>query len=124
MQIFSSPRPRRTIATLTSVISSAVISSMVAGDRVCLAQPAIATEILLPPATEIPEEVLRTEIILEGRSPIDGKPLTAAEYAELQAEIAEANQVEPEVPSDLKNLVGLLKLRKFIKTVLPFFPIK
>ncbi|MEB3295088.1 MAG: hypothetical protein VKJ24_18175 [Synechococcales bacterium] len=85
---------------------------------------AVATELLLPPAEEVPEEVLRTEIILEGRSPLDGKRLTAAEYAELQLEIAETNQVAPEVSSDLRNLIGLLKLRKFIKTFLPFFPIK
>ena len=44
----------------------------------------------LPPAEDIPEEVLRTEIILEGRSPINGKPLSAAEYEQLQAELQES----------------------------------
>ena len=39
----------------------------------------------LPPADDLPEEVLRTEIILEGRSPLDGEALTATEYTELMA---------------------------------------
>ena len=46
------------------------------------AAPAIA----LPPPDDLPEEILRTEIITEARSPIDGQPLTAAEYAQLQAQ--------------------------------------
>ena len=39
----------------------------------------------LPPPEDTPEEILRTEIITEARSPINGELLTAAEYAELQA---------------------------------------
>ena len=47
---------------------------------------AIAQSVLaLPPPEDTPEEVLRTEIFLTARSPVDGKPLTAAEYAQLQA---------------------------------------
>jgi len=45
----------------------------------CLLTPAPATA--LPPPEDLPEEILRTEIITEARSPIDGQPLTAAEYA-------------------------------------------
>jgi hypothetical protein len=74
--------------------------------------------------TEIPEEVLRQEIILEGRSPLDGKPLTATEYVELQAELEHLNQVTPTVSPKLQQLVMLVKLRKFLKTVLPILPIK
>lgn len=37
--------------------------------------------IALPPPEDVPEEILRTEIITEARSAIDGQPLTAAEYA-------------------------------------------
>ncbi|PLZ22593.1 hypothetical protein CBP28_20550, partial [Fischerella thermalis WC559] len=44
----------------------------------------------LPPAEDIPEEILRTEIILAARSPIDGKPLSAADYAQLQAQLQQA----------------------------------
>jgi hypothetical protein len=78
----------------------------------------------LPSEGEVPEEVLRGDVTVGARSPFDGAPLTAREYAELQVEIERANQVEAVAPEKLKNLVGLLRLRKFIKTVLPFVPIK
>jgi len=68
---------------------------------------------------DIPEEVARTEIILEARSPIDGTPLTAAEYAELLAEI-EARDYPPELSSDLQQLIFLLRLRKLVRTFTPF----
>jgi hypothetical protein len=73
---------------------------------------------------EVPEEVLRQEIILDARSPLDGKPLTATEYAELQVEIEQHNQTTPQVSPKLRQLVGLLKFRKLIKRVLPMIPIK
>jgi hypothetical protein len=78
----------------------------------------------LPSEGEVPEEVLRGELTVGARSPFDGAPLTAREYAELQVEIERSNQVEAVAPEKLKKLVGLLRLRKFIKTVLPFVPIK
>ena len=74
----------------------------------------------LPPAEDIPEEVLRTEIILEGRSPIDGKLLSTKEYAELQAKLAQ-NENSPEINPDIQDLIFLLQIRKFIKTVIPFY---
>lgn len=74
----------------------------------------------LPPAEDIPEEVLRTEIILEGRSPINGKPLSTKEYAELQTKLA-LNENSPKVNSDIQELIFLLQLRKLIKTVIPFY---
>jgi hypothetical protein len=80
--------------------------------------------IALPSDIEVPEEVLRGEVTGGARSPFDGAPLTAQEYAELQVEIERLNQVEAVAPEKLRNLVGLLRLRKFIKTVLPFVPIK
>jgi uncharacterized protein YggE len=78
----------------------------------------------IPMADETPEEVLQTEVITSGRSPIDNQPLTATQYAELQTQIDRANQVPPQLSSKVRNTVALLKLRKFIKTVLPFIPIK
>lgn len=74
----------------------------------------------LPPAEDIPEEVLRTEIILEGRSPIDGQPLSAKEYAELQIHLAQSAS-SPKVNADIQELIFLLQLRKFIKTIIPFY---
>ncbi|MFM7440141.1 MAG: hypothetical protein ACKO2V_16355 [Snowella sp.] len=73
----------------------------------------------LPPADDIPEEVLRTEIILEARSPIDGRPLTASEYAQLQEEKAKS-PYPPQINSKIRNLVFLLQIRKFVKTIFPF----
>lgn len=73
---------------------------------------------------DLPEEVLRSEILLDGRSSFDGKRLTATEYAELQQEIEKANAVDPQISPKVRKLVGRLQLRKFIKRVLPIVPIK
>lgn len=74
----------------------------------------------LPPVEDIPEEILRTEIILEGRSPIDGKPLSANEYEELQTDLAQrANS--PKINSDIQQLIFLLQIRKLLKTIIPFY---
>lgn len=85
-------------------------------------QPSLV--LALPPSDDLPEEISRTEIITEARSPIDGKPLTAAEYLELQAELQTNPTPQPQLSPQLRNTVSLLKLRKFIKTVFPFIPIK
>lgn len=78
----------------------------------------------LPPAEDHPEEVLRAQIITGARSPITGKPMTAAEYAQLQTELQTPPPTRVEVEPKLRRTVGLLKLRKFLKTFFPFIPIK
>ena len=78
------------------------------------ARPATA----LPPPEDLPEEVARTEIILEARSPVDGEPLTAAEYAELRIELGE-REYPPELNSELQQLIFLLRVRKLIRTFTP-----
>lgn len=72
-----------------------------------------------PPSIDIPEEVLRTEIILEARSPIDGKPLSAAEYAQLQAQI-KTRPYPPKLSPKVRETVFLLRLLKILKTLFPF----
>ncbi|MGF1488019.1 MAG: hypothetical protein ACFBSE_13100 [Prochloraceae cyanobacterium] len=72
----------------------------------------------LPPPEDIPEEILRTQIITEARSPYDGSPLTAAEYAEIQARLEERG-FAPEVSPKIRHLIFLLGLRKFLRTVTP-----
>jgi hypothetical protein len=72
----------------------------------------------LPPPEDVPEEVLRTEIILEARSPIDGEPLTPAEYALLQEELS--RYPEPEVAPEIRRVIRLLYLRQAIRSVFPF----
>lgn len=73
----------------------------------------------LPPPEDIPEEVLRTEIILEGRSPVDGEALTATEYVELMEHLAE-NPNPPQLNAEIRHLIFLLKVRKMLKTFIPF----
>lgn len=68
---------------------------------------------------EMPEEILRTEIITEARSPLTGKPLSAVEYAQLQAELA-APAGGNLVNDDLRYLIYLLQLRRAVKPFLPF----
>lgn len=75
----------------------------------------------LPPEDEVPEEVLRTEIITDARSPLDGQPLTAAEYAALQ-EALQAPPESPPVSTDIRRLIFLLQLRRAARTLIPFIP--
>lgn len=82
--------------------------------------------VALPPSEDQPEEVARTEIITEARSPIDNKPLNAAEYAALQTQIQQGQPVNPrdQVSPELRRTVGLLRLRRLIKRVFPFIPLR
>jgi hypothetical protein len=84
-----------------------------------LASTGMQVSVALPPPEDIPEEVLRTEIITEARSPIDGQPLTAAEYAQIRAQLAES-PFPPQVDSNIQQLIFLLNVRKFLKTFTPF----
>lgn len=76
----------------------------------------------LPPPEDMPEEVLRTEIFTEARSPIDGEPLTAAEYAELQAQL-QTRPYPPELSAKVEDTVFRLHLLHLFRTFLPFLPI-
>lgn len=74
----------------------------------------------LPPTEDIPEEILRTEVILEGRSPVNGEALAAAEYEELKAKLAQTN-FRPQLDPAVQQIIFLLQIRKFIKTIIPFY---
>ena len=63
--------------------------------------PGIPRGEALPPPEDIPEEILRTQIITEARSPYDGSPLTAAEYAEIQGRLGERG-FSPEVSPKIR----------------------
>ncbi|MFQ3615218.1 MAG: hypothetical protein SNJ57_00360 [Cyanobacteriota bacterium] len=77
----------------------------------------------LPPPEDVPEEVLRTQIVLEGRSPVTGEPLTASEHAAQQANRQTAIEEQPrDLPPEIQQIVILLKLRRFLRPVLPFIP--
>jgi hypothetical protein len=77
-----------------------------------------AIVVALPPPEDIPEEILRTEIILAARSPIDGKPLSAAEYAQLQAQLQQAPP--PKLSPKIRENIFLLRLRKALLQLFPF----
>ncbi|MGK7877468.1 MAG: hypothetical protein AB4426_30460 [Xenococcaceae cyanobacterium] len=79
----------------------------------------VQVSLALPPPEEVPEEVLRNEIITEARSRVDGESLTAAEYAELQAQLAES-LFPPQLNPKVRELIFLLQVRKFLKTIIPF----
>ncbi|OSO97166.1 hypothetical protein B7O87_01455 [Cylindrospermopsis raciborskii CENA303] len=81
-----------------------------------------AVTIAVPPLTEdIPEEILRTEIITIGRSPIDGRILTASEYAELQEQL---RTIPPrKLSPSLRHTVFLLRMRRILLQIFPFLDI-
>jgi hypothetical protein len=73
----------------------------------------------LPPPTDMPEEYLRTQIILEARSPLNGEVLSAAEYAELLAQIEKQlsdRENEAFIKPSYKEALFLLRLRKILGT--------
>jgi hypothetical protein len=74
----------------------------------------------LPPPEDVPEEILRTEIIFVGRSPVDGKPLSTSEYEELQARLRES-RFAPKINKDIQQTIFLLQIRKLIQTIIPFY---
>lgn len=79
----------------------------------------ISPSVALPPPEDTPEAVLRTEIILEARSRIDGEPLTASEYAQLQADLAQS-PYPPQLSQGLRDTVFLLQLRQMLEIFTPF----
>jgi hypothetical protein len=93
--------------------------------RVLFAQVLIYTvlwcqgALALPPPEDIPEEVLRTEIITEGRSPLDGQPLSVSEYEELQEKLAKS-PYPPQLSPQLRQLIFLLRVRQMFKIIVPF----
>jgi hypothetical protein len=74
----------------------------------------------IPSAEEIPEEVARLQPIEHARSPEDNRLLTPAEYALLQEELQKAQETRAVSPK-LRQLILLLRVRKVIKTIIPFF---
>jgi hypothetical protein len=75
----------------------------------------------LPPDTDIPEEVLRAEIITEARSPLDGKALSTNEFAELvintRQQLDSENASAAVSDSKFKEVLFLLRLRGFLRTI-------
>ncbi len=75
----------------------------------------------LPSSGDIPEEVLRAEIITEARSPIDGRALSASEFIELaidtERQLSNAAAAGAIRNPKLKETLLLLRLRGFLRSV-------
>ncbi|MFH7244839.1 MAG: hypothetical protein ACHWZW_18550 [Spirulina sp.] len=91
------------------------LPSLAIGASLLLASPALA----LPPPEDTPEEILRTEIITEARSPLTGEPLSAADYAVLMEQLQDPNR-NPQVSPEVAQLIALLQFRRVFKPILPF----
>lgn len=82
----------------------------------------VPSVLALPPADDVPEEVLRTEIITEARSPLNGEPLTATEYAELQEELQRDPELVDTLDPQIRRVIFLLQIRRTLRRVIPFIP--
>ncbi|MBD2259848.1 hypothetical protein H6G13_19965 [Pseudanabaena sp. FACHB-2040] len=82
-----------------------------------LAQPGAS----LPPPEDIPEEILRTEIITEARSPLDGQLLSPAEYAQLQEQLQNSSDMQT-LPAQVREVIFLLQLRRGLRRFIPIIP--
>lgn len=69
---------------------------------------------------DLPEEILRGEIITEARSSLDGQILSAEQYAALMTEL-QTSPFAPELKPNLNRLIFLLQLRQFIRLLFPVF---
>lgn len=115
-------------ASLKRRIRKLVIASLISFQLSTLAiMPMLSSaEIQSKPSLQedTPEEVLRAEIYTDARSPIDGKQLTAAEYVELMEKLRSLDSIPPEdlVSPKVREVIGLLRLRKFLRQFIPFIP--
>ncbi len=85
------------------------------GYGVMSAHPSLA----LPPPSDIPEEILRTDIIVEGRSSLNNEALTPEETELLRQELAES-KFPPQLNPKVRQLIFLLQIRRALRTVIPF----
>ena len=81
--------------------------------------PNPASTLAQPMTEEVPEEVLRTEIITAARSSLTGEPLSAAEYATLEEDL-QSQQGLPEADPAVARLLLLIQLRQLAEPVFPF----
>ena len=82
--------------------------------------PVVGTE-PEPQLNDIPEEVLRAEIITEARSPIDGSALSASEFVELaidtERQLSRSAADGAVRNPKLRETIFLLRLRGFLRSV-------
>ncbi len=94
---------------------------VLAAQAVTIEETSEGTAPIAEVAEEIPEEILRTEIITGARSPLTGEPLSADEYARLKDEL-KAPAGGNLVSSDVRYLIFLLQARRAVRPIVPFIP--
>lgn len=72
----------------------------------------------LPPPEDTPEEVLRNRPTFDARSPVDGQPLSAAEYARLQTEL-QALEANPPLSANVQQTIFLLRILRAVRVLTP-----
>lgn len=113
--------PLRQLSTVPMRLKIATKLTQVAVLTIIGWQIIVPVQASIPLDRDIPEEILRAEIITEARSPIDGKALSAQEFAELvvttrqQLELDNASIVTNN--SKVKETILLLRLRGFLRSV-------
>lgn len=76
----------------------------------------------LPPNEDVPEEVLQIQVIEQSNAQIDGGPRNAHAYAlEQQRLRVKPEDVPARLAPQIKQTIDLLRIRKVIKSLLPFF---
>ncbi|WP_017744800.1 hypothetical protein [Scytonema hofmannii] len=81
----------------------------------------LALVMALPPLQDIPEEILRMEIVTAARSPIDGSLVSASEYSKLQLQLSVSPP--PKLDPKIRDQVFLLRIRKLLLQIFPFLDI-
>jgi hypothetical protein len=76
----------------------------------------------IPPNEDVPEEVLQIQVIEQSNSPVDGGSRLATEYAFEQRQLwVKPEDVPARLAPQIKQTIDLLRIRKVIKSLLPFF---
>jgi hypothetical protein len=75
----------------------------------------------LPSPRDIPEEILQNSLLWEATSPIDSAAVNTQTYAVIEENLRlTPENVPARINPRLKQTVDLLRLRKLLKTVVPF----
>lgn len=115
------PRISRLPRAAVAGLSLPGLSLLCWGGAIVVAAVGGSPGLALPPPEDVPEEVLREEVILQGRSPVDGSLLSPVEYAELEAELSAFPEDSVAVNPEIQSLVFQLKLLKLLKDIVPFW---
>jgi hypothetical protein len=76
----------------------------------------------LPPNKDVPEEVIQIQVIEQSNSQMNGGARSAQDYASEQKQLrVKAEDVSARIAPEIKQTIDLLRIRKVIKSLLPFF---